>query len=385
MIGTLIVVKNKKFILPKNKRMKYLTRYGFWLHLLGWVVFIFSPFLFFPFSTFSEDPNFKGFFLTKLVEYGLLIVFFYLNLQVFTPILLTKKKGFPFFLALLLGLLVCLLIPELLLRFLVFEPNSFLPPPPPQPMGDMNMPNMVPPPPPNNRILPHQISTFLSFSFVALVSSMLALVRDRLREREEKQQIHIEKVAAELAVLKLQISPHFLFNTLNNIRWLTRQKSDNAEDAVVKLSQLLRYVIYQAHQEKVPLSQEISHLQHYIDLQKMRLTEKDNVTFICEGAIETYQIEPLLFIPFVENAFKYGLHSQHKSEIMVGMRVSENTLLFFTENPIFENNLPKEGQSGVGIQNVKRRLALHYPDRHVLQIENKQTIFRVELLLQLKP
>lgn len=365
--------------------MKYLIRYGFWLHLLGWVVFIFSPFLIFPFSTFSEDPHFKGFFITKLVEDGLLMAFFYLNLQVFTPILLTKKNVFPFFGALLLGLLASLLIPELLLRFFVFEPNPLLPPPPPRPIGNMNMPNMALPPPPNNRVLPHQISTFLSFSFVALVSSMLALVRDRLREREEKQQIHIEKVAAELAVLKLQISPHFLFNTLNNIRWLTRQKSDNAEEAVVKLSQLLRYVIYQAHQEKVSLSEEISHLQHYIDLQKMRLNEKDHVTFICEGEIEKYQIEPLLFIPFVENAFKYGLHSQHKSEIVVGMRVAENTLLFFAENPIFESNLPKEGASGLGIQNVKRRLALHYPHRHVLQIENKQTIFRVELLLQLKP
>jgi hypothetical protein len=329
--------------------MKYLARYGFWLHLLGWVVFIFLPFLVFPFSTFNENPHFKGLFLTKLMEDGLLIVFFYLNLQIFTPILLTKKKVIPFLGALTLGLLACLLIPELLLRFFVFEPSPILPPP--QPMGNMNMPNMAVPPPPNNMIFPHQISTFLSFSFVALVSSMLALVRDRLREREEKQQIQIEKVAAELAV--------------------------------VKLSQLLRYVIYQSHQEKVPLSQEISHLQHYIDLQKMRLNEKDHVTFICEGAIEKYQIEPLLFIPFVENAFKYGLHSQHKSEIVVGMRVSENTLLFFAENPIFENNLPKEGESGVGIQNVKRRLALHYPHRHVLQIENKQTIFRVELLLQL--
>ncbi len=364
----------------KNQAMKYLERYGFWLHLLGWVIFIFSPFLFFPFSTFNEDPHFKGFFLTKLVEDVLLIAFFYLNLQIFTPILLTKKKVTLFFVALILGLFICLLVPELLLRLFVFQPVPIFPQPPPQPMGDMNMPS---PPPPMNMILPHQISTFLSFSFVALVSSMLALVRERLYEQEEKQQIQLEKVAAELAVLKLQISPHFLFNTLNNIRWLTRQKSDKAEDAVVKLSQLLRYMIYQTNQERVPLSQEISHLQHYIDLQKMRLNDKDNVTFICEGAIEKYQIEPLLFIPFVENAFKYGLHSQHKSEIMVGMRVSENSLLFFAQNPIFENNLPKEGESGVGIQNVKRRLALHYPHRHVLQIEHKQTIFRVELLLQL--
>lgn len=361
--------------MPKNSHMKYLERYGFWLHLLGWAVFIVSPFLVFPFSNFSEQPHFKGFLLIKLVEDILLILFFYLNLQIFTPTLLSKKKGTHFFSALLLGLIICLVIPDLLLRVFVFDgslPAPFRQPPP-------NMP-----PPPSRLIpFPHQISAFLSFSFVALVSSMLALVRDRLREREEKQQIQLEKVAAELAVLKLQISPHFLFNTLNNIRWLTRQKSDKAEDAVVKLSQLLRYVIYQTNNEKVALTQEISHLQHYIDLQKMRLNEKDTVSFVCEGDVEQYKIEPLLFIPFVENTFKYGLHSQHKSEIKIGIQVKDNVLLFFTENPIFENNLPKEGESGVGIKNVRRRLALHYPHRHELKLEKQEGIFRVTLLLQM--
>ena len=352
--------------------MKYLERYSFWLHLLGWAVFIFSPFLVFPFSNFSEQPHFTGFLLIKVVEDALLIFFFYLNLQVFTPTLLTKKKGAQFFSALFLGLIICLILPDLLLRFFVFDgslPGPFSQPPP-------NMP------PPSRLIpFPHQISAFLSFSFVALVSSMLALLRDRLREREEKQQIQLEKVAAELAVLKLQISPHFLFNTLNNIRWLTRQKSDKAEDAIVKLSQLLRYVIYQTNNEKVALAQEINHLQHYIDLQKMRLNEKDTVSFVCEGDVDKYRIEPLLFIPFVENAFKYGLHSQHKSRIKIGIEVQDNILLFFTENPIFDNNLPKEGESGVGIKNVQRRLALHYPHRHDLQIEDSGGFFRVKLSL----
>lgn len=353
--------------------MKYLERYSFWLHLLGWAVFIVSPFLVFPFSNFSTQPHFKGFLLIKLVEDALLILFFYLNLQIFTPTLLTKKKGAHFFSALFLGLIICLVVPDLLLRFFVFDrslPGLF-----PKP------PNMLPP----SRLIPfpHQISAFLSFSFVALVSSMIALVRDRLREREEKQQIQLEKIAAELAVLKLQISPHFLFNTLNNIRWLTRQKSDQAEDAVVKLSQLLRYVIYQTNSEKVALSKEISHLQHYIDLQKMRLNEKDTVSFVCKGDAEQYRIEPLLFIPFVENAFKYGLHSQYKSEIKIGIEVQDSTLLFFTENSIFENNLPKEGESGVGIKNVQRRLALHYPHHHDLQIEDSGVFFRVTLSLQM--
>ncbi|WP_428654853.1 sensor histidine kinase [Runella sp.] len=359
--------------------MKYLERYSLWLHLLGWSVFVITPFLLFPDSGFSQLPHFKWFVLIKLLEDGLFILFFYLNLYIYTPALLSTKKNLPFLVALLIGFAACLFIPELLLRLFVFDNHPlFTPPPPP------TLPNR-PPPPPSFIPFPHQIGTLLSFSFVALVSSILALLRDRLREREEKQQIQLEKVAAELAVLKLQISPHFLFNTLNNLRWLTRQKSDKAEDVVVKLSQLLRYMVYEANAEKVPLSKEIAHLQHYIDLQKIRLTDKDCVLFECQGSIEKHFIEPLLFIPFVENAFKYGLHSQQSGEIRFRFEVTENTISFFSENAVFENNLPAEGQSGIGIQNVKRRLALHYPEAHSLKISQNDGIFRVHLLLQMNP
>lgn len=360
--------------------MKYLERYSLWLHLLGWSVFIITPFLVFPGSGFSQMPHFNWFVGIKLLEDGLFTVFFYLNLRFYTPTLLSTKKVFPFIAALVIGFAACLFIPEVLLRFFVFDdPSLFIPPPPPTNVFP------PPPPPPSFILFPHQISTFLSFSFVSLVSSMLALLRDRLREREEKQQIQLEKVAAELAVLKLQISPHFLFNTLNNLRWLTRQKSDKAEEVVVKLSQLLRYMVYEANAEKVVLSQEIAHLRHYIDLQKIRLTDKDHVSFECHGPIERHNIEPLLFIPFVENAFKYGLHSQQPSELRFRFEVTENTLDFFAENSVFENNLPQEGQSGIGIQNVQRRLALHYPNAHSLAISREHGIFRVHLFLQLHP
>ncbi len=361
--------------------MKYLTRYSVWLHILGWSIFICTPFLLFPFSEFSQQPHFKKIMLIKELENVLLIVFFYLNLRWYTPTLLSTKKVFPFVGALLIGLLACLLIPDLLLRFFVFDESDFVLRPP------AHLERTMPPPPPPSSIIPspHLIATFLSFAFIALVSSMLALVKDRLREQEEKQQIQLEKVAAELAVLKLQISPHFLFNTLNNLRWLTRQKSDKAEEIVVKLSQLLRYMIYEANAEKVPLIKEINHLEHYIDLQKIRLTPKDEVLLVYEGEIDSLVIEPLLFIPFVENAFKYGLHSSHRSQIIFKIIVQNKKLTFRAENPIFDNNLPPEGQSGIGIQNVRQRLALHYPSTHDLQIKQENGIFKVSLHLVLQP
>ena len=362
--------------------MKYLERYNGWLHLIGWLVYIASPLLFFSFSNMWFPPNFGNFLLSKLAGDALLIAFFYLNLQRLIPNLLSKKNVIAYVGAVAGALLIYLIANDLLMQWWRMNRPPMLgqvPLPMPPPSGRMSVR------PPFGAFGPPQITAFLSFCLVTLASSMIALVRDRLREREEKQQIQLEKIAAELAVLKLQISPHFLFNTLNNIRWLTRQKSDNAEEAVVKLSQLLRYVIYQANHERVPLTQEIEHLAHFIDLQKMRLTDQNSVSFVHEGAIERYQIEPLLFLPFVENAFKYGLHSQQKSDIVIGFRVGENHLLFFVENPIFENNLPKEGESGLGIKNVERRLALHYPQRHELHIYTNATTFRVELSLELAP
>jgi LytS/YehU family sensor histidine kinase len=230
--------------------------------------------------------------------------------------------------------------------------------------------------------LPFFFRTTLTFALIILASSLLALIREHGIHKEEKQQIALEKTAAELAVLKLQISPHFLFNTLNNIRWLARQKSDKTEDSVVKLSQLLRYMIYQAKNDKVPLAQEINYLENYIELQKMRLTEKNEVRFTYDGDITQWNIEPLIFIPFVENAFKYGLHSQLESIIEIKLTIAGNTLNFFVKNPVFTSNLPSDMEdSGIGIENVEKRLALHYPDRHQLNITNIGGYFSIDLTL----
>lgn len=358
--------------------MKIFERYSILLHIIGWIVFITIPLLTLPVNNVFSSHNFTIFVLPQIFSALLLIAIFYLNLTYFTPNLLIKKNTKGFLIYLFTGFIILVSLNTVIFEFLIKPHFQKFP-----------MPNMPQSPqfqrrrPPSMFLSFRFLATSISYILVIFASSMLALVRERIRSHDEKQQIILEKTAAELAVLKLQISPHFLFNTLNNIRWLARQKSERTEDSVVKLSQLLRYMIYQTGNDKVSLEQEIEHLHHYIDLQKMRLTEKHTVEFVCEGDMSRILIEPLLFIPFVENAFKYGLHNQEKSLIQIGIKVLENSLYFYVENDIFESNMPEEtGDSGIGIQNVERRLALHYPTSHELQISNNNGKFRIDLKIQ---
>ncbi len=361
--------------------MNFLKRYSVWLHIIGWIIFIIMPFLTAPSGNFGfwKQPYFRSFALSQLVSDCMLIAVFYVNLHFLTPNLIIRKN-----LLLFVFVLVTMYILMLLLNKFTFD--TFRRPDLARmyPKDFTRFRRDFPPPSPFFIPFPLFFRTVASFSLVILASSLLALIKERGIQKEEKQQMALEKTAAELAVLKLQISPHFLFNTLNNIRWLARQKSDSTEDAVVKLSQLLRYMIYQAKQDKVLLEQEIEHLKNYIELQKMRLSEQNSVSFKFSGDISRWSIEPLLFIPFVENAFKYGLHSQHESRIEINLSTDSNSLRFFVKNPIFTNNFPERAEdSGIGIQNVEKRLMLHYPDRHELNIRNIGGFFSVELTINL--
>ncbi|GAB3513582.1 sensor histidine kinase [Emticicia fontis] len=358
--------------------MKFLQRYSIWLHIIGWIVFIIMPFLTTPNGNFNflRQANFSSFVISQLINDIVLIAIFYFNLNFLTPNLFIKKNITAFVMYLIVIFILMIILNKLTFDTFV-KPNFQRFPRPDIPnLRHRDSPAFLFIP------LPFLFRTILSFSLVILASSLLALIKEHAIHKEEKQQMALEKTAAELAVLKLQISPHFLFNTLNNIRWLARQKSDKTEDSVVKLSQLLRYMIYQAKHDKVSLEQEINYLQNYIELQKMRLTENSEVIFTYEGDIKRWNIEPLLFIPFVENAFKYGLHSQNESLIEIRLKIEDQKLNLFVKNPVFANNSSASVEdSGIGIQNVEKRLMLHYPDRHELNIVNIGGYFSVNLTI----
>ncbi|RYU97146.1 sensor histidine kinase [Emticicia agri] len=360
--------------------MNFLKRYSIWLHLIGWIVFIIMPFLTVPNGNFNafRQANFPSFLISQVINDVVLIAIFYFNLNFLTPNLFIKKDTTAFILYL-AGIFILMLLLNKF-TFDTFVKPDF------QRFSRTDIPEFRSREVPTFFFipLPFFFRTTISFSLVILASSLVALIKQHGIHKEEKQQMALEKTAAELAVLKLQISPHFLFNTLNNIRWLARQKSEETEDSVVKLSQLLRYMIYQARHDRVSLEQEINYLQNYIELQKMRLSEKNEVRFIYEGAIKNWSIEPLLFIPFVENAFKYGLHSQHESLIEIILKVNANKLNLFVKNPVFDNSFPSDIEdSGIGIQNVEKRLMLHYPARHELNIVNIEGYFSIDLTILL--
>lgn len=225
------------------------------------------------------------------------------------------------------------------------------------------------------------IFTFLIYALTILISNVLYLLDERTKEKEISRKIEFQKVEAELSMLKLQISPHFLFNTLNNIRWQVRKKSSESEESIMKLSEVLRYIIYDVNTDKVTVRQEADHLGNYIGLQSLRIQADAQVDFTVDHDTEPFMIAPLLFIHFAENAFKYGVDGKNVPEISMAIQKTSQGILFTCRNKILNSGNSLENE-GVGISNVKRRLALLYPDQHELKINEEQDYFNVELRLQ---
>jgi hypothetical protein len=352
-------------------------------HVSGWTLFIITPLLFAPSHEVASYFTDLRILWSHLLRNTLLIALFYFNLLYLTPTLL-PTRGMTYFIPTLLLLIFFVsaanwYIHESMTGMFQHFPRPFREPPFDRP----------PMPPPNdsgfNRPRPVMLAgpyfaSFLITTVVASASTVIVLWNNWVKAREHEQTMTFEKVAAELSVLKLQISPHFLFNTLNNIRWLVRSKSEHAETAVIKLSHLLRYILYQTNESKVSLEKEIEHLKDYVSLQQMRLVKTESVSFEVNGNPEGKQIVPLLLIPFVENFFK---HADFEDSIVnkIKIDISANHLIFETDNAVVstEKKQPNESDSGIGLENVKRRLALHYPDQHLIRYENRDGKFTLHL------
>ncbi len=191
-----------------------------------------------------------------------------------------------------------------------------------------------------------------------------------------------EKAKAELAFLKSQINPHFLFNTLYSIYYLTLKKSDDAPEAVMKLSDIMRFVLTETQSDFVPLQKEIEYIEKYIDLQKLRISEKTKVNYTLEGDLSSLQIAPLILIPFVENAFKYGVSSCVNTSINLTIQIVDNKMDFKLSNKKIESDSETES-SQIGIDNVQQRLRLIYPQKHNLSINDEEEYYSVTLSIDL--
>jgi two-component system LytT family sensor kinase len=220
-------------------------------------------------------------------------------------------------------------------------------------------------------------------SAVGLMTTMMLLQRRRESQIRESQ-LEAEKLAAELALLKSQIHPHFLFNTLNNLYGLARKGSEQTAPVILKLSQLLRFMLYECNQPQIPIQQEWDIIQDYLELERLRYGDRLHIEQAVDLQQSDFLIAPLLLLPLVENAFTHGLsESRFEGKIRLELQVREDRLRFQLINSKSEE--PSEKETGIGLSNLRRQLNLLYPQQHQLDIEDRGSEFVVCLLLSPQP
>lgn len=221
-----------------------------------------------------------------------------------------------------------------------------------------------------------------TLKITVIISIYAMLIRfsiDWFESQKYKDELIKERQAGEIALLRSQINPHFLFNTLNNIYSLVYNKSDEAPEAVMKLSSIMRYMLYDSNTDFVPLFKEVEYLNSFIELQQLRIPQKGFVELKVLGSMDNRIIAPMLLIPFVENAFKHG-DKTHEPGISIQLTLEANRLIFKVENYLRLVNQPTNEESGgFGLENIRRRLGLLYPEKHELIIKVTEEKYIVEL------
>lgn len=219
--------------------------------------------------------------------------------------------------------------------------------------------------------------------FITIFVGMLRFVEDWFALESKKKEIENEKLVTELRFLKAQINPHFLFNTLNNLYYLATINSPNTTEVIEKLSQMMRYMLYESNHDHVSLEKELAYMENYISLEKLRLDNEVPIDFDISGEIKSVKIVPLILITFLENAFKHGVSNNFKgSYVKLSLEILDGNIVYTVEN----SKLPKDSileKSGIGLQNVKRRLDLIYPDKYVLDKEETDLVYKVCLKIDL--
>jgi sensor histidine kinase YesM len=229
---------------------------------------------------------------------------------------------------------------------------------------------------------PFALANYQFMFWLLAISTPLILVFERQQQDTALTQISLQQTHTELKLLQQQINPHFLFNTLNNLYALTLTKSDDAPNLVMKLSNLLRYTVYEGQKEQVTLAQEVTYLQDYIALQLIRSHDKCTLDLKWPEHDEKFTLPPLLIIMLLENAFKYGVEPTiEKSHIRFHMQLSKNSLTVLCENSLFTYKQDKA--SGLGLENLSRRLTLLYPSKHTISSGPEGELWRAKMTLEL--
>ncbi len=328
------------------------------LHVLVWVMIFLLPFIFSSENVSSKDADDLAFrnlnTVTNLFWMGL----FYLNGLVLIPKLFNKHKYIYFVFSLILSFCIIMLLHGALFKpFVQGHDFNFF------------------------RSSSHNIIPFL---FTVTVSTTYKIIYDKIKADTVAAEIQKENLKTELSFLRSQISPHFLFNIMNNIAAMVRLKSDELEPTIHKLSSLMQYMLYETDEDKVLLQSEIEYLQSYIDLQRQRFSERLTLHASLDVKENWHNIEPMLLIPFVENAFKHGTGLIQNPAIEIELKAQDDQLYFVVKNRFVQTKTTKDKTSGIGLANAKRRLELLYGNRHQLAINKTDEWFIVSLQLTFK-
>lgn len=244
--------------------------------------------------------------------------------------------------------------------------------------------NSTIPPPRNHRGMPPIFNSMLIAILVLGFDIGLRTTFKWTKTEQERNKLEKEKVKNELAFLRNQLSPHFFMNTLNNIHSLIDMDTEEAKDSIIRLSKLMRHLLYDSNDDLIPLSKEIQFIQSYVDLMKLRFTEKVKVTFTVDSDSTNISVPPLLFTSIIENAFKYGVSYKQNSFIHIVLKTTENVLEFTIKNSKNDNQAEKENcASGIGLENTRKRLNLLYASTYQLNINESEDTFSVQLKLPL--
>jgi hypothetical protein len=344
-------------------------------HLVGWALFIYVTA---PLISRMEHPPGNRFPWLFVMSYLFLMAYFYLNGHVFVPHFLSKKR-----IALFLGLTVvayglfCFVIPFVFRQYFMPEP-PFLPGHPdfhPQDGGRMMRFGIF-----GHSGLYSRPSQFL---VVFIVSTGLKAGSQWYAEKRRLQELEKSMVQAELSFLKSQIHPHFLFNCLNSIYYLVLSGDGKAPEAILSLSDFLRFVTTESNHNRIPLEKEVKMLEEYIHLQSLRTSEKFELRFQLKGNFRKGTIMPLTFVPFVENAFKYGISAHINCFIHICVEIENGLLEFTCNNSIVSKINDRNLSAGIGLENIRKRLELAYPGRHSLTTGAGSPDFHVKLQINL--
>lgn len=344
-------------------------------HSVIWTFFILTSLIQFYESPFQINPDFY-------VQWITGIILFYLNYFYLVPALLLQKKYW----------LYSSFIAALIITFMIIRASYFIP--------EIQMAKRIIPAkmlPLDGRPMPKdfgfrttiavqplffKIAPSFFYILIVTISAIIKTLSEFYNNQQNKLIAETHRTTTELIYLRKQTNPHFLFNSLNSIYSLAHKKSDLVPDAIVTLSELMRYMLYETDNKTVALEKEINYIQNYIELQKLRLNNIENITINVHGEPKNKYIEPLLLISFVENAFKYGTDYKGAAHVKIKIVIEENSLDFWVENKV-ENYKKDLENSGIGLTNIKSRLSLLYPEAHELKITETKKFYNVHLNLKL--